>query len=128
MIPLGSPLPPLTQGQISVDGSGAGVILNGSQVERQASGGPVGISITSDGNAVRGLQIVGFAGSAISIAPGSDNRIVANVLSGNTTAVSINDPRSSGNVISGNLIGVGPDGSSDRGNQLGIMLTNGVPS
>ena len=77
-------LPDLSAGNVTLDASSAGVILDGSAF----SGGEDGFSISSNGNTVRGLQILGFPGDAIEITGGS------NMIGGTTTG--------SRNVLSGN--------------------------
>jgi hypothetical protein len=49
-------LPGLNRGNLTIDASNAGVILDGSAI----TDGENGLTISSDGNTVRGLQIVNF--------------------------------------------------------------------
>ena len=61
-----------TQGQITIDASQAGVILDGSGTAPDTGG----LVIASDGNIVSGLQILYFPGDGISIRDGAkQNRI-----------------------------------------------------
>lgn len=57
------PLPNLDAGNVTVDATSAGVILNGSRL----TGWENGLSITSSGNTVKGLRIVGFSGAGVNI-------------------------------------------------------------
>ena len=90
------PLPALVEGAVTIDGSNAGVILNGSNL---AGVHDRGLEIRSDGNKVLGLQIVNFPFDGVLIgAPGNgrDN----NTIGGDR---SIGDgPLGQGNLISGN--------------------------
>jgi len=102
-------LPPITQGNLTIDASGAGVILDGSLL----SGG-CGLDITSSGNVVKGLQILNIPGSGICIHGGaSDNTIGGateaerNVIFANRdVGVYIADPGTTNNTVQGNYIGL----------------------
>lgn len=90
-----SALPAVTQGDIRIDGVGAGVILNGSGTPS----GTNGLLITSSYNTIMGIQVYDFTGAGIGIANGSYN-----VIGGNRTL-------GQGNVVSGNVgddIGMAP--------------------
>lgn len=130
-----SALPELTQGQVTIDASNAGVILDGSQLPR----GEViyGLLVTSDENAIRGLQILRFPGDGISIVRGAQHNTIGgdrtvgagptgqgNVISGNgEQGITIGDPETSHNVVTGNYIGIDPSGSFALGNGThGIMI------
>jgi hypothetical protein len=103
----------LSQGGVTIDASNAGVVLDGSQL----SGDAHGLSVTSDGNTIRGLQILYFPGNGISIGGKS------NVIGGDYTKGS--SPSGQGNVISGNHgqgIDIGGEGAYDNivvGNLVG---------
>ena len=130
-----TPLPELTQGQITIDASNAGVILDGSRLPREEM--PYGLLITSSGNVVRGLQILHFPGDGIDILRGARDNLIGgdrmvgvgptgqgNVVSWNgSVGVTIGDPGTSNNVVIGNYIGTDPTGSSAWGNGVhGVML------
>ncbi|MFX0208130.1 MAG: right-handed parallel beta-helix repeat-containing protein [Candidatus Hodarchaeota archaeon] len=72
-----NPLPSLSQGNITLDGSNAGVILDGSSL----GGWPDGIEISSDLNLVKGLEFFSFSGAGISINGGKFNVISNNSIS-----------------------------------------------
>ena len=55
-ITISSSLPQINQGDLTIDASNAGVILNGSGTP----GGTHGFHITSDGNTIKGMQILNF--------------------------------------------------------------------
>jgi hypothetical protein len=57
-IRLTSGLPELNQGNLTIDASNAGVVLDGSQITIPEFQN--GLAVTSDHNTIRGLQIVGF--------------------------------------------------------------------
>lgn len=94
-----SALPHLSQGSLTIDASNAGVILDGNRTPA----GTNGLTITSDHNIVRGLQITGFPGAGVGIAGGSYNTIGGDRGRGS-------GPSGEGNVISGNTVGVGISG------------------
>ena len=119
-IALESELPWLTQGSITIDASDVGVILDGSGTPEGTSG----LIITSDGNVIRGLQILHFPWSGIIIQGGQNNTVggdrevgtgpigQGNFISGSQDAnVLISGTGSDYNVITGNLIGTDPSGT-----------------
>ncbi|MGB3906082.1 MAG: hypothetical protein WBB22_14315 [Anaerolineae bacterium] len=130
-----SALPGLVQGQVTIDASNAGVILDGSHLPR----GEVtyGLLVTSNGNVIQGLQILHFPGDGISVVRGASHNTIGgdrtvgvgpsgqgNVVSGNgEQGITIGDPETSHNVVTGNYIGIDPSGSFALGNGThGIMI------
>jgi parallel beta-helix repeat protein len=81
-----TPLPYITQGSLLLDGSGAGVIINGSR-EQAGSGG---IILASNYNTVEGLQVVGFPTVGIGIVNASYNTVGGNRTQGQGNVVSDN--------------------------------------
>jgi len=130
-----SALPNITQGNLTIDASDAGVILDGSNT----SGDLVtGLTICSDGNTIRGLQIINFSGSGIALCSGSNNVIggdrkigsgpvgQGNLSSKNGIGIDLCD-WGSNNIVTGNIIGTNAAGSDDWGNTLaGICIENGM--
>lgn len=146
----GEPLPPITAGNLTIDASEAGVILDGSR------GNPedpwfVGLNLRSDDNVVKGMGILNFPSSGIWIAgdgnviggrnatPGGSCSGDCNLVSGNGWAamggeggeleVRQIETRSEeeiprvGNVISGNYIGTDATGTRVYGESgVGIFL------
>jgi len=113
-------LPEITQGNLTIDASNAGVILDGSGITIQESVN--GLSITSDNNIIRGLQIVGFSDAGIALYSGAQH----NLIGGDR---SIGDgPLGQGNLICGNgnfgigLIGEGTSYNTIQGNYIGVKL------
>ena len=129
-------LPELTQDHLTIDASNEGVVLDGSKTR----GDWVNcISIRSDGNVIRGLQIVNFPGSGIGIMDGANNIIggdrtigagligQGNLSSGNRTGIDLQGDGTSYNTILGNFVGTNADGLSPRGNQgSGIYVAGGA--
>lgn len=130
-----SPLPDLNRGDVTIDGSNAGVILEGKALSEGA-----GLRITSNGNVIQGLQITNVPDDAIHIVDASNNLIgginatpgeactgECNLLSGNGFGVGVVGEGSVDNVISGNYIGTNLSGTADMGNTfLGVGLAGGA--
>ena len=113
-----SPLPGLSQPGQTLDGSNAGVILDGSG----APPGTNGIQLDSAGGLVRGLQIVNFNGDGITVTEnGASGAIQGNVIGANGgSGIDVNG--GSGGSIIGNYIGVDATGTKGLGNLRGINL------
>ncbi len=121
-------LPWLTQGNVTLDASNAGVILDGAAV---AGYWDPGIGTYSNGNIVRGLQIYHFPGAGI--AAGGRNNLIGgsrligsgpsgqgNVLSANRMGLTIADQD---NQALGNIVGLDASGTQALGNEsFGISL------
>jgi hypothetical protein len=135
-IALTTPLPELTRGGITIDASNAGVILDGGKTPEWTSG----LVITSDGNIIKGLQILRFSFVGIEVRNAKNNQIggdrsrgtgpqgEGNVISLNWLAgVSIHEEGAEGNVVSGNLIGTDSSGTTSAGKSgSGIVLSLGT--
>jgi len=134
-ISLTNPLPPLSQGHITIDASNAGVILDGGNLAGDANG----LVLASDHNAVRGLQILHFGGIGLYVNDGRDNVIggdrfqgtgptgQGNLASANAFGMAIKGENAVGNVVIGNLIGTDSTGTSALGNYLvGLQLQDGA--
>jgi parallel beta-helix repeat protein len=120
-IMLSNKLPMITQGNITIDASDAGVILDGELLQEDANG----IHVFSDGNTIKGLQILRFPNIGMMIF-GNDNLIggdrgegrgpvgQGNVISqngGKGMVLSGNN-----NVAVGNLVGTDVTGTRKLGN------------
>jgi hypothetical protein len=132
-IALTSALPPLEQGNVTIDASDAGVILDGS-----ALSGGAGLRLESSGNVIKGLEIYHFPNIGIRLEPGADQ----NVIGGDNTVGA--GPTGEGNVLSengvdglwiegddnvvqGNFIGTDAAGKTDRGNHTeGVRINGGA--
>jgi hypothetical protein len=134
-----SALPELSQGQVTIDASDAGVILDGSSLPREKGGN--GLTISSSGNVVSGLQILGFPGHGISIQGGAHNNTIGgnwqvgsgptgqgNVIRGNgIEGVHIEGVGTDHNLVIGNLIGTDETGTSASGNgSHGVAIIRGA--
>ncbi len=111
-----SSLPNIHQGNITIDASNAGVILDGSEI---SGDGVSGLEIYSDRNIIRGLQIINFSGCGI-IVGGLYNEI------GGDRGIGIG-PFGQGNLVGKNSIGINLCGSAAfntiRGNLVGTDVT-----
>ncbi|HNS51843.1 MAG TPA: right-handed parallel beta-helix repeat-containing protein [Anaerolineae bacterium] len=134
-IALDNPLPAITQGYITIDGSNAGVVLDGSYLQE----GSDGLQILSDGNIVQGLQILRFPRAGVRISDAKNNRIggdrsqgtgpigQGNVISGSGSGVHIGGSKAMNNVVVGNLIGTDVSGTNALGNgDFGVILSDGA--
>jgi len=128
---LESPLPPIACGEVVIDASDAGAILDGSH----APDGSDGLMITSSGNTIRGLQIVDFPGNGIVLESeaqwntvGGDRDVgegptgQGNRIASCRAAIIIQGPGTSDNTITGNVIGTQASGRGNVGNEIGIRL------
>ncbi|MCJ7622258.1 MAG: right-handed parallel beta-helix repeat-containing protein, partial [Anaerolineaceae bacterium] len=119
-------LPNISQGDITIDASNAGVILDGSYLP-QGGNNNNGLRISSDRNTVMGLQILNFQNQAIYLEGGSFNTIggdrsigngplgQGNLLGGfGYTGINVL-PSCKGNTITGNYIGTDAAGNKTLG-------------
>ncbi len=113
-----SQLPSLA-GNIIIDASDAGVIVDGSATLP----GNDGFYITTDGNTIRGLQIYSFGGDGVVLKDGAQNNTIGgdrgvgagpcgqgNVISGNNHGVRIEGSGTTNNTVLGNYIGTDASG------------------
>lgn len=118
-----SPLPAITQDNLTIDASNAGVILDGGLVPS----GTVGLSLQADGVTVRGLTVRGFPSDGLVVGPGAAGNVI-----GGDRAVGAG-PNGQGNRFSGNggnglmLRGAGTSGNLIRGNFIGVDATGMNP-
>lgn len=131
-----SGLPQISQGHLTIEASDAGVILDGSQLPRDTW--IPGLEIVSDGNTIRGLQVINFTGTGIVVAfhgrnntIGGDRNIGAgptgqgNLSSGNDYGIGVWD-FASNNIVTGNLVGTDISGAGDLGNRnFGVWVEGG---
>ncbi len=124
------PLPPITQGSLTIDASDAGVIVSGGALPYGH-----GLEIQSDGNLVEGFQIVNFPYHGILVAAGASDNIIGgdtaamrNVLAGNgLNGVSIEGAGADYTVVIGNYIGVDASGQAAwPNNSQGVALWDGA--
>jgi len=132
-----SELPPINQGHLTIDASDAGVILDGRNIPGEFI---PGLQVMSNGNTIRGLQVINFSGAGIVLSGGAQKNMIGgdrgigsgplgqgNLTSNNTMGIGIWDVGTDINIITGNLVGTDASGKEDRGNRgSGIWITDGV--
>jgi len=123
-IALSSGLPELNQTSLTIDASNAGVILDGSNISTPNP--QHGLSISSDDNIIRGLQITDFSDAGIGLYGGAQYNVIGgdrsvgdgplgqgNLIGGNGNfGIGLWDEGTSHNTIQGNYIGINLDGTS----------------
>ncbi len=131
-----SGLSQISQGHLTIDASDAGVILDGSQLPGDSW--MPGLEIVSDGNTIRGLQVINFTGTGIVVAfhgrnntIGGDRNIGAgpigqgNLSSGNDFGIGLWD-FAANNIVTGNIVGTDASGGQDLGNRSsGMWIAEG---
>jgi len=135
---LRSSLPRISQGELTIDASNAGVILDGINVAEDFT---PGLTIASDGNIVQGLQILNFnPGVGISLAEGAQNNKIGgdrgrgsgplgqgNLISNGSFGIHLWGDSTSFNSLIGNLIGTDSTGIKDWSNEeSGIWICDGA--
>ncbi|NIM94969.1 MAG: hypothetical protein GTO18_14810 [Anaerolineales bacterium] len=121
-----NPLPSITQVNLTIDATDAGVILDGSGMP-----GGSGLEIKSNGNVIKGLWILNFPDQGILIFESSENLIGGinaspggpctgdcNIINNKNFGVLIQGEGSTGNIVSGNYIG------SDATGKVGMRSQN----
>ena len=134
---LASNLPPVTQGNLRIDGSNAGVILDGSSLSELVAV----LDILSDENVIQGLQFVNSPEAGIVLSGGAKNNTIGgdrkiglgplgqgNLVSNSDLGIGLWGNGTSFNAIEGNLIGtdVGGIGALGNGCNLGIYISEGA--
>jgi hypothetical protein len=137
-IRLTSGLPELSQGNLTIDASNAGVILDGSQITTPEF--QHGLAITSGYNIIRGLQIVGFTDAGIALYGGAQYNLIGgdrgtgtgplgqgNLISGNGNfGIGLWEEGTSFNTIQGNTIGINLEGTATWGQAWDGIHSNGA--
>jgi hypothetical protein len=134
---LNNSLPGINQGNLTIDASNAGVILDGSKI---TEGFVSGLEVVSNGNIVRGLQVSNFSGAGIVLSGGAQHNIIGgdrgtgngpfgqgNLVVGNNIGIGLWGGGTSFNTLTGNLVGTDASGLALRGNHgTGIYVSGGA--
>ena len=125
-ITLSYPLPPLTKGDDTVDGTAAGVVVDGADKVDYCFG------IASDDNVIKGLEIYN-CDIGVLIEYGQGNIIGGsteperNVISANNLyGVKMTGISTEGNVVKGNYIGTNAAGDAAKSNKVGVAISDGA--
>lgn len=135
-IALSSPLPLIAVHELTIDGSNAGVILDGSKLDE----GDGLVIDGAQGVTIRGLQVLDFPRHGISLLNGAKDATIGgdpsqgsgplgqgNLISRNgDRGVSIADNGTTNNDVVGNYIGTDVSGMAARGNVSGVVITDGA--
>ncbi len=130
-----SEIPPLLFGNLTIDASNAGVILNG---ELSETSGVSGIVIRSAANVVQGLQIVNFSQCGIFMSGLARNNTIGgdrntgngpfgqgNAIGQCNGGIVLWGMQATGNTILGNVIGTDITGTENLGNVDGATIGGG---
>ncbi|MFC2020130.1 hypothetical protein ACFLU4_09365, partial [Chloroflexota bacterium] len=134
-------LPVIRQGNLKIDASNTGVILDGSNISNKSGDWITGLAIHSDGNIIQGLQIINFTPAVgIALSDGSQNNTIGgdrnigsgplgqgNLVSKVNVGIALFGDGTSFNTITGNLIGTDPTGTDAWGNyDTGVDIFQGA--
>ncbi len=136
-IKLTSMLPGISQGNLIIDASEAGVILDGSQLTAPET---VGFAITSDSNTLRGMQIIGFTLAGVGLFSGAERNFIGGdravgagptgqgnrITSDGNFGIGLWHEGTSLNTIEGNLIGTDLSGTTSTGSLSQGIYGEGV--
>ena len=135
-ISLNVPLPSLDQGNLIIDASNAGVVIDGSGINLAEYNG---LQVASDNNVIRGLHLMNFSKAGIALEGDIQNNIIGgdrnigNGPSGQGNTVTRNGTfgigmwgeSTSNNTILGNIIGSDATGTIAQGNFSGGVFIDG---
>ena len=136
-ISLVSELPGLLDGNLVIDASNMGVVIDGSKITSSEFSG---ISVFSSNNIIRGLHLVDFSKAGIAVEGGGQNNTIGgdqeigegplgqgNRITGNGSyGIFLHGEGTSFNTIQGNVIGTDPGGTMVCGNFSGGIFQYGA--
>ena len=128
-------LPPISQGNLTIDASNVGVVLDGGKIGDEWCSG---LTILSSWNTVRGLRFEGFApGAGIELNAGAQHNLIGgdpkigrgllgqgNMVGCGDLGLNISGEGTSFNTISGNFIGTDPSGADLGKTGTGIWISD----
>ena len=130
-------LPQVLQGNLTIDASDAGVILDGGGITTPEA---VGLSVSSNSNIIRGIQFVDFSLAGIRLNGGAQNNTIGgdrhvgagpsgqgNMVTGSGTfGIALWSEGTSFNTIRGNVIGTDPGGTTRLADFSGGIFSDGA--
>jgi hypothetical protein len=134
-IAVASELPPITQGNLTIDASNSGVIIDGTNTGDKYVNA---LQVTSNSNTIQGVQIINVSGAGIALCAGAQYNTIGgdraigagpigqgNLISKGEIGIGLWDAGTSYNTITGNLIGVDVTRKKDWGNHgSGVYICN----
>jgi parallel beta-helix repeat protein len=123
---LASCLPEIKQDHLTVDGSSAGVVLDGSQIEAEWCSG-IRI-ISTNWNTIQGLRFESFSpGAGIEMAGGAQHNLIKeNIIGFGDVGFVLSGKETSLNAITGNFIGVDSQDKNLEQASVGIWIEDGA--
>ncbi len=137
-ISISSQLPHIHESNVTIDGSDAGVILDGSNVPGDWEAGLQVVG--SNGNRIQGLQVSNFSGPGIAISGDARYNVIGgdrstgtgpfgqgNLFSHNAVGIDLSTGGTTLNTITGNWIGTDAAGTDTLGNdRCGVSISEGA--
>jgi parallel beta-helix repeat protein len=119
-------LPEVLQDHLTIDASGAGVILDGSHIEAEWCSG-IRI-ISTNWNTIQDLRFEGFSpGAGVEVAGGAQHNLVKdNIVGFGDVGFVLGGKETSSNKFTGNFIGVDYEGKSLEQTSVGIYIEDGA--
>jgi parallel beta-helix repeat protein len=130
-------LPSISQGNLTIDASNAGVILDGRAIEGEFCSG---LEVVSDSNTIRGLRFEGFAsGAGVALSGGAQHNWIGgdpaigsgplgqgNLVAYGDLGIGAWGRGTSDNILAGNFLGTDPSGADLGNTGSGVRISEGA--